>query len=121
MPFGKRRATKAPEGRIQVTTYSGRPIVDPPADVIRDLVLNIVDDPDEFVIVALGADPGGTYVQVAYLSDGRWMVESRDGSEESHAHAFVPDVHAAAAVLALWTADDPAWRTVAPWQAGFFG
>ena len=51
-------------------------------------------------------------------SDGRWVVESRDGSEESHAHAFVPDVHAVAAIVGLWVAGEPAWRTAADWQDG---
>jgi hypothetical protein len=117
MAFGKRRASPAAAGRIQVSASSGRPIVDPSEEILRDLVLSIARDRDEFVVVASSADPGGTYVQVI-RSDGRWVVESRDGSEESHAHAFVPDGHAAAAVIALWVAGDPAWRTAVDWRDG---
>jgi hypothetical protein len=120
MAFRRRRSSEVPDdGRIQVSTYSGRPVVDPPGEVLRDLVLAIARDPDELVVVARVADPDSTYVQAMQLPDGRCVVEVRDGSEDAHAHAYVADVHAVHQVVAAWASGDPAWRGAVDWQDGY--
>ena len=118
MPFGRRKAS-APAGRIEVTRYGGRPVVDPSEETLREMVRDLAHDTEEHLVVGLLADRSGqTYVQVLHDAGGRWVVEHRAGSEETHAHAVVPDVDVAAAIVVAWAAGDPGWHDLADWRDG---
>lgn len=128
MAFGRRKKGEATGGkvadeRIRVTTDSTRPVLDPSEPTLRELVLRLARGPEDFVSVGRGPESRGVFVQVMVRPDGgtgrRCGVEARDGTDESHVHAIVPDLDAAADVVVLWAAGDPAWRQVAPWAEGY--
>ncbi len=107
---------------LRATTEQGHVWDDPSEDLLFELFQDMANGEELFIIVELLSDPSGTtYVQALRLDDGSFLVEVREGSEESHRHVSGLDLRTAHGVVAAWSFGDPGWRERVSWSPGLPG
>lgn len=96
---------------------SGETHDDPSEAVLGDLLAEVDDGREGFLIVERTTDPTGhTYAQTARLEDGTYTVEYRDGSAERHFATQVDDVRTVHRLIAGWATGRPGWHDGRTWR-----
>lgn len=57
-----------------------------------------------------------TYAQAATESDGRWIVEVRDGGNDRHWKTTAPNLDATYDIMRSWANGDYWWRSAFDWE-----
>lgn len=86
---------------LRATTEQGQVWDDPSEDLLYELLLDIEQKAELFVIVDR-LDEDEAFMQVVRLTDDSYLVERRTGSVESHVHAFSSDRELVHGVLTSW-------------------
>lgn len=86
---------------LRAQTSGGERYDDPSEDLLFELLAEM--QPDDHVIVERPEDANEqTYAQVLRTSDGGYVIERRDGSPDTHAHASSADMRSIHADLTTW-------------------
>lgn len=102
---------------VRVSTESGRTWDDPAEDVILELLEDIRNDDEGFIVADRLSDPSGhTYVEATRDRGSRWLVEFREGSADRHFPAYPPHIQDVHLVIVGWIDDMPDWRSGLDWE-----
>ena len=102
---------------LRVLSESGETHDDPTEEVLLDLLADVEQGHEGFLIVERTDDPSGhTYAQTARLDDGSFTVEYRDGSAERHFATQVVDVRGVYEVLTGWAFGRRDWHDGRQWR-----
>jgi hypothetical protein len=86
---------------LRARTSQGEVYDDPSEDLLFELLADLSAESD-YLIVERPADTSGqTYAQVMRTTAG-YLLERRDGSEDTHAHAISDDMRAVHEDLTTW-------------------
>ena len=103
---------------LRATTEQGHVWDDPSEDLLFELLTDVEEGTEQFVVVERPADASGqTYAQVILGGGGDWLLERRDGSADLHFAASLPDKQAAHQALTAWAFELPGWESEASWRA----
>ena len=95
----------------------GEPRDDPSEDALFLLLEDIEAGEGTFLIVERTADLDGlTYIQTLRQEDGSYIVEYREGGQESHLGTTVPDMRTAHRLLTGWAFEQPEWAAGFEWS-----
>jgi hypothetical protein len=95
----------------------GDPRDDPSEDAMFLFLEDIEAGSGTFLIVERTADPDGlTYIQTLRQDDGSYIVEHREGGQETHLGTTVPDMREAHRVLTAWAFELPDWADGLDWS-----
>jgi hypothetical protein len=116
----RRRNERVPattEPILRATTEQGQVWEDPSEDLLFDLMSEVKDGTEQFLIVERLSDPSGqTYAQVIIDEGGGWLVERREGAADRHFSASLPEMRAAHEVLTGWAFELPGLESKATWE-----
>jgi hypothetical protein len=96
---------------------SGEAWDDPSEDLLFELLGDIEDGEEEFLIVTRLRDASNqTYAQVIRNGDGSCLLERRDGSRDKHYSATLRDLRDTHRALTAWSFELAGWLDAAPWK-----
>lgn len=118
--FRREPRPAVPAGPVLVAQAStGERYEDPSEDLLFELLADLASERDYVMVERLADTTGQTYAQ-AMRTDRGYLVERRDGSEDTHAHAVTADLSKAHEDLTTWAFGLDRPYTL-PWAAGYGG
>jgi hypothetical protein len=106
-----------PHPVLRALMESGAVWKDPSEDMLFELLTDIEDGREQFLVVERTADTSGqTYVQSIREGDATYVVERRDGAPEAHFRIGSLSKRDAHAILTGWAFELSGWATDHPWE-----
>lgn len=100
---------------MNIESGNRKRIAEPDSRGIAQLILALRDDPEDYVILARKAQE---YVQTICKSNGRFIMEYRDGSADRHFHTKRDDLECDEVIRAFqaYARGDKDWNTPFEWR-----
>lgn len=118
MPFRrKQKPARSATSVLVAETSTGERYEDPSEDLLCELFLDLTEERDYFIVERPADASGQTYAQVMRTASG-YLVEKRDGSEDTHEHAVTEDMREAHEDMTTW-AFEVERPYALPWASGY--